>query len=63
MAHLDGKHHYQTDHILAKKRNRSGVNIHRTRNFPGKDIGNDHDLVMMTFRIRLKKARSQTSQD
>ena len=36
---------------------RSGVNIHRTRSFPGADIGNDHDLVMMTFRIRLKKAR------
>ena len=36
---------------------RSGVNIHRTRSFPGADIGSDHDLVMMTFRDRLKKAR------
>ena len=36
---------------------RSGVNIHRTRSFPGADIGSNHDLVMMTFRIRLKKAR------
>ena len=35
----------------------SGVNIHRTRSFPGADIGGDHDLVMMTFRVRLKKAR------
>ena len=33
------------------------VNIHRTRSFPGTDIGSDHDLVMMTFRVRLKKAR------
>ena len=40
-----------------KKRCRSGVNIHRTRSFPGVDIGSDHDLVMMTFRVRLKKAR------
>ena len=40
-----------------KKRFRSGVNIHRTRSFPGADIGSDHDLVMMTFRVRLKKAR------
>ena len=24
---------------------------------PGADIGSDHDLVMMTFRVRLKKAR------
>ena len=28
-----------------------------TRSFPGADIGSDHDLVMMTFRIRLKEAR------
>ena len=40
-----------------KKRFRSGVNIHRTRSFPEADIGSDHDLVMMTFRVRLKKAR------
>ena len=40
-----------------KKHFRSGVNIHRTRSFPGIDIGSDHDLVMMTFRVRLKKAR------
>ena len=40
-----------------KKRFRSGVNTHRTRSFPGADIGSDHDLVMMTFRVRLKKAR------
>ena len=53
----DGKHHNQMDYILVKKRFRSGVNIHRTRSFPGADIGSDHDLVMMTFRVRLKKAR------
>ena len=40
-----------------KKRFRSGVNIYRTRSFPGADIGSDHDLVMVTFRVRLKKAR------
>ena len=33
------------------------VNIHRTRSFPGADIGSDHGLVMMIFRLRLKKAR------
>ena len=53
----DGKHHNQIVNILVKKRFRSGVNIHRTRSFPGADIGSDHDLVMMTFRVRLKKAR------
>ena len=53
----DGKHHNQIEYILVKKRFRSGVNIHRTRSFPGADIGSDHDLVMMTFQVRLKKAR------
>ena len=40
-----------------KKRFRSGVNIDRTRSFPGADVGSDHDLVMMTCQVRLKKAR------
>ena len=53
----DGKHHNQIDYILVKKRFQSGVNIHRKRSFPGADIGSDHDLMMMTFRVRLKKAR------
>ena len=53
----DWKHHNQIDYILVKKRFRSGVNIHRTRSFPGADIGSDHDLVMMTFQVRLKEAR------
>ena len=42
-----------------KKRFRSGVNIHRTRSFPGADIGSDHDLVMMTFQVRLKMGGKQ----
>ena len=33
------------------------VNIHRTRSFPGAAIGSGHDLVILTFRVRLKKAR------
>ena len=40
-----------------KKRFRSGAYIHRTKSFPGADIGSDHDLVMMTFQVRLKKTR------
>ena len=58
----DGKHNNQIDYILVKKRFRSGVNIHRTRSFPGADIGSDHDLVMMTFQVRLKKARKPNQQ-
>ena len=32
-----------------------GVNIARTQSFPGADIESDHDLLMMTFFLRLKK--------
>ncbi|MEW8546458.1 MAG: endonuclease/exonuclease/phosphatase family protein [Candidatus Thiodiazotropha sp.] len=56
----DMKHHNQIDYILVRKRFRLGVNIHRTRSFPGAEIGSDHDLEMMTFGVRLKKARKPT---
>ena len=51
----NGQHHSQIDYILVKKRFRSGVSSARTRSFPGADIGSDHDLLMMTFRLRLKR--------
>ena len=50
-----GKHHSQIDYILVRKRFRSRVNIARTRSFLGADFGSDHDLLMMTFHLRLKK--------
>ena len=50
-----GDHHNQIDYILVKKRFRSCVNFPRTRSFPGADIGSDHDLLMMTFRVHLKQ--------
>ena len=51
----DGKHHNQIDYILVKRRFHKGVNIARTRSFPGADIGSDHDLLMTTFHIRLNR--------
>ena len=51
----NGQHHNQIDYILVRKRFPSGVNTARTRSFPGADIGSDHDLMMMTFRLRLKR--------
>ena len=48
--------HNQTDYPLMRMRYQSGVNAHRTR-FPGADLRGDHDLVMMTFRVRLKTKR------
>ena len=56
----NGQYHRQ---ILVRKRFRSGVNIGRTRSFPGADIGSDYDLLIMTFRLRLKKAGTQNTQD
>ena len=49
------QHHTQIDYILLRKCFRSGVNIARTRSFPRADIGSGHDLVVMTFQLRLKK--------
>ena len=51
----NGQHHNQIDYILVRKRFRSGVNIARTRSFPGADIGSDHDLLMVTLHLRLKR--------
>ena len=51
----NGQHHSQTEYILVRKRFRSGVNIARTRSFPEADTGSDHDLLMMTFHLRLKR--------
>ena len=40
---------------MVRKRFQSSVNIPQTRSFPGADIGSDHELVMMTFRLHLRK--------
>ena len=40
-----------------KNRYKSGVSRAKTRTFPGQDIGSDHDLDMMTFRVRLKGSK------
>ena len=36
-----------------RKQFESGINVYRTRSFPEADIGSDHDLMMMTFRVRV----------
>ena len=46
---------------MFKKRFRSSVNINRTRSFPGADVGSDHELLVMTFRLRLKKIIKPTN--
>ena len=55
----NGKHHNPIDYIMIKRRFQTNVNIAKTRSFPGADIGSDHDLVMMTFKLHLKKVSKQ----
>ena len=35
----------------------TSVNTAKTRSFPGADIGSNHDLVMMSFQLRLRELR------
>ena len=55
----DGKTHNQIDYIMVKKRFKTSVHIAKTRSFPGADIGSDHELVMLTFKLHLKRAKKQ----
>ena len=53
----NGKYHNQIDYIIVRKRFRSIVNIAKTRSFPGADIGSDHELIMMTFKLHMKRVK------
>ena len=55
----DANTHNQIDYIMVKKRFKTSVNIAKTRSFPGANIGSDHDLVMMTFKLYLKRRKKQ----
>ena len=46
---------------MVKRRFQSSVDIAKTRSFPGADIGSDHELVMMTFKLRLQRVKNQGS--
>ena len=50
-----GEHHNKIDYILMREHFQSEVSIARTRSFPGADIGSNHDLLIMTFHLRLKR--------
>ena len=53
----DGKTCNQIDYIMVKKRFKTSVKIDKTRSVPGADIGSDHELVMMTLKLHLKRAK------
>ena len=46
---------------MVKRRFQLSVNIAKTRSFPGADIGSDHELVMMAFKLRLQRVKNQGS--
>ena len=46
---------------LQMAHNDDDVKIAKTRSFPGADIWSDHELVMMTFKLHLKRAKKQCS--
>ena len=55
------KYKNQIDYILVQKPYRTSIRANKTRSFPGADIGSDHDLVMMTIQIRLRKNRKTSN--
>ena len=51
----NGQHHNQIDYILVRNRFQSGVNSARTGSFPGADTGSDHNLLIITLHLPLKR--------
>ena len=55
----NGQHHNQIYYILVRKLFRSRVNSAKTRSFPQADIESDHDLLMMTFHLCMRRISKQ----
>ena len=49
----DGQHRNQIDYILCSQIWRSSIQSEKTR--PGADYDSDHELLIVTFRLKLKK--------
>ena len=54
----DGQHQNQIDYILCSQRWRSSIQSAKTR--PGADCGSDHELLIVKFRLKLKKVGRTT---
>ena len=54
----DGQHQNQTYYILCSQRWRSSMQSAKTR--PGADCGSDHELLIVKFRLKLKKVGKTT---
>ena len=51
----DGKHRNQIDYVLVNKRWKSTIKDVRTR--PGADCGTDHEIIVATLQLKLKKLK------
>ena len=54
----DGQHRNQIDYILCSQRWRSSIGSAKTR--LGADCGSDHELLIVKFRLKLKKVGKTT---
>ena len=54
----EGKHQNQIDYILCSQRWRSSIQSAKTR--PGADCGSDYELLIVKFRIKMKKVWKTT---
>ena len=54
----DGQYRNQTDYILCSQRCRSSIQSAKTR--PGANCGSDHELLIVKFRLKLKKVGKTT---
>ena len=54
----DGQYQNQTDYILRSQRWRSSMQSTKTR--LGADCGSDHDLIIVKYRLKLKKVGKTT---
>ena len=52
-ASPDGRHRKSIDYIFCSQRWRSSIQSPKTR--PGADCGSDHELLIVKFRLKLKK--------
>ena len=52
-------HHNEIDFILVSKRCHSEINGAKTQVFPGADVGSDHDLLVMTMKVKLTRRQRQ----
>ena len=54
----NGQHQNQIDYILCSQRGRSSIQSAKTR--PGADCGSDHELLIVKYRLKLKKVGKTT---